>query len=307
MRRRKKFPPPTADAVDGRTSHMHDACSTDDDSDACNGPTPLDDPRVQWSDAYVRRAQRLLGPAVCRRLAIYALPKDFCLTVLVPVFNEVDTVAAVVDRLQQTGLPLEVILINDGSRDGSDEALDQLAAAHHQVRVIHHPINRGKGAAIRTGLQAASGDCVVVQDADLEYDPDDFRLLLQPILAGEADVAYGTRYGHCDRQISPWWHQAVNGLITGLANVAIGLRLSDVETCYKMARRDVLQEIAPRLRENRFGIEIELTARLARRRLRFTERPIRYQHRWYDEGKKIGWRDGVQALWCILIYGVFRR
>lgn len=263
-------------------------------------------PSFQWTEAYVQRWQHLFGSSLCRRLGIFALPEGFRLSVIVPVFNEVATIDKVVQKLDATGLPLEILLVDDGSTDGSAMRLDALAEGDG-IRVIHHEQNRGKGTAIRTGLQAASGDVVVIQDADLEYDPEDFRLLLQPIVADEADVAYGTRYGHCDRQISPWWHQAVNGLLTGLTNLAIGLRLSDVETCYKMVRRSALNDIAPRLRERRFGIEIELTAHLARQRLRFTERPIRYRRRWYNEGKKIGWRDGVSALRCIFVYGLLRR
>ncbi len=273
---------------------------------ALAGESAAEDVRVQWSDAYVSRCEALLGASVCQRIGIFRLPADFCLSVIVPVFNEATTISAVVKRLEDTGLPMEILLVNDGSQDGSGEVLDSLAEREN-VRVIHHQQNRGKGAAIRSGLVAASGDCIIIQDADLEYDPEDFRLLLQPLVAGDADVVYGSRYGHSDRSVSPWWHQAANGLITGLANLATGLKLSDVETCYKLARRQTWQTITPRLRENRFGFEIESTAYFARQRLRFAERPIRYHQRWYDEGKKIGWKDGVRALWCILIYGLLRR
>lgn len=259
-----------------------------------------------WSDEYVTQMTALLGASVCRKMAIYRLPTGFCLSVIVPIYNESGTVANVVALLRETGIPMQIILVDDGSRDGTAEAVDEFAA-EKDVIVLHHDVNRGKGAAIQTGVQAATGDVIVIQDADREYDPSDFRYLLQPILAGEADVAYGTRYGHCDRQLSPWWHQTVNNLITLLASMAIGIRLSDVETCYKMTRREHFQKILPDLKESRFGIEIELTARWVRSGLRFTERPIRYHHRWYDEGKKIGWRDGVRALWCIVKYGIFRR
>lgn len=269
-------------------------------------PSPATDPQVQWSEAYIAGCESLLGKAVCRRLGIYRLPPDFVLTVIIPVYNEAETVVAALDRLLATGLPMEILMVNDGSVDGSGTLLDTLAKRAN-VRVIHHPRNQGKGAAIRTGLQAATGDCIVIQDADLEYDPEDFRLLLQPLLDDEADVVYGTRYAHSDRQVSPLWHQQVNAMITGLANCAIGLKLSDIETCYKVAKRTTWQAIAPRLKENRFGFEIEATAYFARQRLRFAERHIRYHHRWYDEGKKIGWKDGVRALWCILIYGFLRR
>lgn len=265
-----------------------------------------EDPRDQWSDAHVDRMRSLLGADVCRRLGIYPLPADFCLSVIVPIFNESGTICEAVARLRATGMPMQIILVDDGSDDGTATDIDRY---HDDLDIvtIHHSSNRGKGAAIRTGIEAATGDVIVIQDADREYDPSDFRFLLQPLLAAEADVAYGTRYGHCDRQLSPWWHQAVNGFITFLGSLAIGIRLSDIETCYKMAPTSHWQAIAAELKESRFGIEIELTARWARRGLRFTERPIRYQHRWYDEGKKIGWRDGVRALWCIVKYGLFRR
>jgi glycosyltransferase involved in cell wall biosynthesis len=258
-----------------------------------------------WSDPYVRRMLELLGPEACRRLAIYRLPESFRLSVVVPIFNESSTVSSVIDRLFATGMPMQIILVDDGSDDGTSAAVDRYQN-HEQIEVIHHPQNQGKGAAIRSGIAVATGDVIVIQDADQEYDPRDFRYLLQPLLLGEADIAYGTRYGHYERQLSPWWHQAVNGFISALASVAIGIRLSDIETCYKMAPREHFQAIQDELREPRFGIEIELTARWARRGLRFIERPIRYQHRWYDEGKKIGWRDGVRALWCIGKYGLFR-
>lgn len=261
--------------------------------------------REQWSEGRVNSLHELLGKDICRRLAIYHLPPGFRLSVIVPVFNEAKTVAGVVQRLRETGLPMQIVLVDDGSSDGTLAEMRQFAMDDDCVLCAHEH-NRGKGAAIRTGIERATGDVIVIQDADQEYDPSDFRYLLQPLLEGEADVAYGTRYGHYDRQLSPWWHQAVNGLLSWLASLAIGIRLSDVETCYKMAFRERLQGIAPRLVENRFGIEIEITAKLARQGLRFTERPIRYKHRWYDEGKKIGWRDGFRALWCIVKYGLLR-
>ncbi|MDA8743950.1 glycosyltransferase family 2 protein [Rubripirellula amarantea] len=248
----------------------------------------------------------LLGADACRQLAIYKLPEGFCLSVIVPVYNECKTIASVVEVLRQTGLPMQIILVDDGSSDGTGDAVDQFDN-EPDVVVRHHAVNQGKGAAIQTGVRVATGDVIVIQDADREYDPSDFRFLLQPILSGEADVAYGTRYGHCDRSLSPWWHQAVNNFITLLSSLAIGIRLSDVETCYKMTRRTHFMAILDDLKESRFGIEIELTARWVRAGLEFTERPIRYHHRWYDEGKKIGWRDGVSALRCIAKYGLLKR
>jgi glycosyltransferase involved in cell wall biosynthesis len=277
----------------------------DDDDDAAT-ITDDEDPRLRWTPDYVDRMHALLGKDVCRRLAIYSLPESFCLSVIVPIFNENRTVEDVITRLRRTGIPMQIILVNDGSDDGTDVAVDRFEN-EDDVDAIHHKSNCGKGAAIRTGAAAARGDVIVIQDADREYDPTDFRYLMQPILENEADVSYGTRYGHCDRQLSPCWHQAVNSFITMLASLAIGIRFSDIETCYKMAPREHFQSVLGDLKENRFGIEIELTARWARLGLRFTERPIHYQHRWYDEGKKIGWRDGVRALWCIAKYGLFRR
>ncbi|MEM8666095.1 MAG: glycosyltransferase family 2 protein [Planctomycetota bacterium] len=274
-------------------------------TDSTSSDSP-EDSRRTWSDEYVDEMTALLGKSICRKMAIYRLPAGFCLSVIVPVFNECNTVALVVERLRQLGLPMQIILVDDGSSDGTDQAIRSFEG-QPDIVALHHETNRGKGAAIRTGIEAATGDIVVIQDADQEYDPSDFRYLMQPLIAGEADVAYGTRYGHYDRQLSPWWHQTVNSFITLMASIAIGIRLSDVETCYKMAWREHFDAIKSDLRESRFGIEIELTARWARRGLRFTERPIRYRHRWYSEGKKIGWKDGVSALWCIVKYGLFRR
>ncbi len=247
------------------------------------------------------RLHQVLTDDVCRRLGIFSLPPDFRLSVVIPVFNEVNTVVEVIERVRRTALPLEIILVDDGSRDGTREILAKLPASE-DLRIILHEHNRGKGAALRTGFQHATGTAVVVQDADLEYDPDDFRFLIQPIVEGEADVVYGTRYGHHDRQVPPLWHVLVNRLITKLTNLRTGLYLSDVETCYKVMRRELIAELAPSLRENRFGIEIELTVKLAKRKARFYERPIRYHRRSYHEGKKIGWRDGVRALYCMVRY-----
>jgi glycosyltransferase involved in cell wall biosynthesis len=247
------------------------------------------------------RLDQVLTDDVCKRLGIFSIPPEFVLTVIIPVFNEVNTVLSVIQRVRNTGLPLEIILVDDGSQDGTREKLSELPQSD-DLRIILHPQNRGKGAALRTGFEHATGAAVVVQDADLEYDPDDFRFLIQPIVEDKADVVYGTRYGHHDRQVPPLWHVIVNRWITRLTNLRTGLYLSDVETCYKVIRRELIQELAPNLKEERFGIEIELTVKLARRRIRFYERPIRYDRRGFDEGKKIGWRDGVRALYCMLRY-----
>ncbi len=253
------------------------------------------------SDETIHPAARWLGLETARRLGIFQLPKDFLLSVVIPVYNEVNTIEAVVRRVQGAGLPIEIILVDDGSRDGTREKLQQLAT-QKQIRVILHEKNQGKGAAIKTGFSQASGDIVVIQDADMEYDPQDFRYLIQPIIEGEADVVYGTRYGHQDRPVAPLWHYAVNRIISVLTSFKTGLYFSDVETCYKLFPRELIQKLVPQLRENRFGIEIEITIRLARQKARFYERHIRYHRRSWDQGKKIGWKDGVRALWCIIRY-----
>src|SRR5690554_2192498 len=215
---------------------------------------------ASWSSAQVARCRQLLGEPICRRLGIFSLPPTFVLSVIVPIYNEVQTIDELIARLRATGIPMQIILVDDGSDDGSAERVAAYAEAR-DITLLAHRHNRGKGAAIRTALGVASGDIVVIQDADREYDPEDFRYLMQPILQGRADIVYGTRYGHADRQVSPLWHELGNALITKLANVAMGIRLSDVETCYKMARRDAWAAIQHELRENRFGIEIEVTAR----------------------------------------------
>lgn len=250
----------------------------------------------------VELLERLLGRNACSRVGIYTLPADFLLSVVIPVYNEATTVAKVIERVRQTNLPLQIILVDDGSTDGTRDVLERLSDDDGLI-VVFHEKNQGKGAALKTGFSEATGDIVVVQDADMEYDPEDFRMLLQPILENTADVVYGSRFSGADRAVSPLWHLAANKLITNLFNLFHGHRFTDVETCYKLFRRELIQEIAPKLREKRFGIELEMTARLLRdRETRFHERPIRYSRRSYAEGKKIGWRDGLWALWCIVRY-----
>lgn len=250
----------------------------------------------------VELLERLIGRDACRRLGIYALPGDFVLSVVIPVYNEAKTLEKVIARVRETQLPLELICVDDGSNDGTREVLERLAD-EQDLKAVFHEKNQGKGAALRTGFLEATGDVVVVQDADMEYDPQDLRLLLQPIVENNADVVYGSRFSGPDRAVSPLWHLAANKLITNLFNVLHGHRFTDVETCYKLFRRELIQEIAPGLREKRFGIELEMTARLLKNRdVRFHERPIRYSRRSYAEGKKIGWRDGIWALWCIVRY-----
>ncbi len=256
-------------------------------------------------EVYNRRLiwlERLVGPDICRELGFFRLPADFLLSVVIPVYNEAPTLEKVIQRVRSCGVPCEIILVDDGSTDGTRDILDKLRGAP-DLRIIFHDRNQGKGAALRTGFLHVTGDVVVIQDADLEYDPAEFRRLVQPILEDRADVVYGSRFSSNDRPVSGYWHQLVNQTLTFLSNLRTNLALTDVETCYKMIRRELIQQIAPQLREQRFGIEIELTARLARiPGVRFFERPIRYAGRTYAQGKKITWRDGVSALRCIVRY-----
>ena len=267
----------------------------------CPGAGP-----VTWGER-LEIAERLLGRDICRQLGLYRLPVGFLLSIVIPVYNEARTIEQVIARVRSTQLPLEMILVDDGSSDGTRDVLARVAQHASDCRVILHERNQGKGAAIRTGMAAAQGDVVVIQDADMEYDPRDLRLLLQPIIENEADVVYGSRFIHNDRPVSPLWHQGANQLITFCTALAAGYRFTDVETCYKMFRRELIKKLVPTLREKRFGIEIELTLKMAKQRgVRFYERPISYARRSYAEGKKIGWRDGIAALWCILRYSLGR-
>lgn len=246
--------------------------------------------------------ERLLGPAICRKLGIYRLPEDFLLSVAIPVFNEVATIAIVIERVLACGIPCELLVVDDASTDGTWEALQRFEAQPN-IRLFRHELNRGKGAALRTAFSCAKGNVVVIQDGDLEYDPRDFWTLLQPIVEGEADVVFGSRFRSDRQRVLYFWHYFGNRLLTLLSNMRTNLSITDVETCYKAFRREVLAQIAPRLRENRFGIEPELVARVAQiPNVRVYERSISYAGRTYAQGKKIGLRDGLRALWCILRY-----
>ena len=246
--------------------------------------------------------EKLLGSAVCRRLGIYRLPEGFLLSVVIPVYNEAATVSDVLQRVRDCGVPCELIVVDDGSTDGTREVLEE-CRANDDFKLLLHAANQGKGAALKTGFAHARGDVVIVQDADLEYDPADYAKLIQPIIEGQADVVFGSRFIGGSHRVLYFWHWAGNRLLTLLSNISTNLNLSDIETCYKVFRREIIQQIGPTLQEKRFGIEPELTAKVARiPGVRIYERPISYSGRTYAQGKKIGWRDGVRALWCILKY-----
>jgi glycosyltransferase involved in cell wall biosynthesis len=256
--------------------------------------------------ARIAALEQLLGQSVCRKLGIFRLPDGFKLSVVMPVFNEIRTLPRVIERIKATRLPLELVIVDDGSKDGSREYLTELQARGEntvELKVLFHEKNQGKGGAIKTGFLACTGDSVIIQDADLEYDPSDWWLLLQPLVEGEADVVYGSRFSHIDGPVHRFWHRWGNQLITRLSNWKSGLGLTDAETCYKLIRRELVERIAPGLVERGFGIELELTHKLARLPgVRFYERPVSYVGRSWAEGKKIGVKDGLWALACILRY-----
>jgi len=243
------------------------------------------------------------------------------LSLVIPVYNEIPTLREIVSRIAAVDLDKELVFVDDMSTDGSREALaelrdqgiDRWLSGHdkqrprlrtNEVKVLLQPQNMGKGAALRAGFAAATGDIVVIQDADLEYDPQDLPRVIQPIVDGIADVTFGSRFIGTPRRALFFWHQMLNNVLTLLSNMFNDLNITDMETCYKAFRSDVIKAIT--VEENRFGIEPELTAKVAKMGVRIYEVPISYHGRTYDEGKKIGWKDGVRALYCIVKYGVRR-
>jgi glycosyltransferase involved in cell wall biosynthesis len=249
--------------------------------------------------------QRLLGEAACRQLGIYPIPENFKLSVVIPVYNEKQWIREVLRRVQAVAIPKEIILVDDCSTDGTRDILRELEK-QEGVRVVYQPKNQGKGAALREGFRHATGDVVIVQDADLEYDPGEYPRLIQPILDNRADVVFGSRFIGESHRVLYYWHSVVNKWLTTLSNMFTGLNLTDMETCYKVFRREVLTGI--NLKSNRFGFEPEITAKIAKKRgpsWRVYEIPISYSGRTYEEGKKIGMKDAFNALYCIIRYWLF--
>jgi glycosyltransferase involved in cell wall biosynthesis len=233
------------------------------------------------------------------------------LSIIVPAYNEGSTIGNICEKIRQVhliaGMEKEVLVVNDASTDNTEEALFQYRKQHSDIFIsyLKHSVNSGKSAAIRTGIQAATGDCLIIQDADLEYDPEEYNLLLKPFVDGVADVVYGSRFvGGNPHRILFFWHTIGNRFLTSLSNMFTNLNLSDVETCYKLFRAQIIKSID--LRENRFGFEPEVTAKIARiPNVRIYEVGISYYGRTYREGKKINWKDGLKAVYCIVRYNLF--
>jgi glycosyltransferase involved in cell wall biosynthesis len=269
-------------------------------------PSPAEDLRVRIDDLpgpeRFEILRSLLGDAACRQLGISPIPPGFRLSVVIPVYNEKAWLSEVLRRVRAVPVPTEIIVVDDCSTDGTRELLREMEAAP-DLCVLYQPVNRGKGAAVRAGLAHATGAVVLIQDADLEYDPAEYPKLIQPILDGRADVVFGSRFIGERHRVLYFWHSIANKLLTMLSNMFTNLNLTDMETCYKVFRREVLQDL--QLKSNRFGIEPELTAKVARHRnpaWRVYEVPISYSGRTYEEGKKIGLKDAFTALFCIVRY-----
>jgi len=251
--------------------------------------------------------EKLLGEGACRQIGIFPLPPGFKLSVVIPVFNEERWLAELVRRVQVVPIPKELILVNDFSTDNTPAILKQLEQQYDNLRVFHQPKNMGKGAALREGFKHCTGTLVIVQDADWEYDPAEFPKLIQPIVDGRADVVVGSRFIGESHRVLYFWHSVANKGLTLLSNMFTNLNLTDMETCYKVFRREVIQGMT--LKSDRFGFEPEVTAKIARKRRgqrpwRVYEVPISYSGRTYEEGKKIGLKDAFQALYCIVRFWI---
>jgi glycosyltransferase involved in cell wall biosynthesis len=269
---------------------------------------------LPYSPKWFESLRRQLGDVVCRHLGFYAIPPHLTLSVVIPVYNERDSLLQLLDRVKAVPIRKEIVLVDDGSTDGTRDLLKDLESQQqaagstdplNTIQIYFHEKNAGKGAALRTGFTKATGDIVLIQDADLEYDPAEYPRLIQPIIEGKADVVYGSRFlGDYSHRVLYYWHYLGNQFLTMLSNCFTNLNLTDMETCYKVFRREIIREIAPKLQQNRFGFEPEITARVARKHYRIYELSISYSGRTYDQGKKIGWKDGISALWCIVRYSL---
>ena len=259
------------------------------------------------------RFLRAFGETIGRRYGIYRIPEDLTLSVVIPIYNELHTLKEILKQVRAVPVQKQIILVDDCSKDGTRDMLKEMEKTETDLTIEYHDVNQGKGAALRTGFARARGQIVIVQDADLEYDPSEYPDLIQPILDGKADVVFGSRFIGEKHRVLNYWHSLANKFLTHLSNMFTNLNLTDMEVCYKVFRREVIQGVD--LKSNRFGFEPEVTAKVARfqvpaldgrpaRRCRIYEMPVSYNGRDYKEGKKIGWKDGVQALYCIVRYAL---
>ena len=265
-------------------------------------PCPLCGQHAMSRHELLQSLRELLGESVCRQLGLRPLPADLKLSVVMPVYNEKETLREIIRRVRSVPVPKEIVLVDDCSTDGTRDVLREMEG-EPDLRIYYHARNQGKGAALCTAFQHVAGDIVVVQDADLEYDPQEYPRLIQPIIDGRADVVYGSRFIGETHRVLFFWHYLGNRLLTTLSNMFTNMNLTDMETCYKVFRRDVLAKIT--IKSKRFGVEPEITAKLAKTKCRIYEMPISYSGRDYAEGKKIGWKDGMSALWCIIRFHFF--
>ena len=256
------------------------------------------------SKPLLTKLNETLGTEACQELDFYAIPEDFLLSVVIPVYNEGKTLSDLVHAVKAVPIKKQIILVDDCSKDNShDVMLSFQDDDMNSFTCLRHEKNRGKGAALRTGFAAATGNAVIIQDADLEYDPKEYIQLLTPILENKADVVYGSRFmGGAPHRVLYYWHSVGNRFLTWFSNIFTNLNLTDMETCYKVFRTPIIQKLLPTLQQDRFGFEPEITAKVARAGLRIYEIGISYCGRTYKEGKHIGWKDGFKAIWCILKY-----
>lgn len=289
-----------------RVTHWNRVGISMSENESSLAPVPAKPYSAQW----YQRLLETLGGSACKQLGYYEIPEDLLLSVVVPVYNERETLPEILQRIREVPIAKEIVLVDDCSVDGSRDMLEQLrekwkSDSENRIVLAFHEQNQGKGAALRTGFSNVSGDIIIIQDADLEYDPSEYPRLLQPIIEGKADIVFGSRFlGDRPHRVLYFWHYVGNKFLTMLSNCFTNLNLTDMETCYKVFTKEVMQSILPTLRQNRFGFEPEITAKAARRGCRVYEVGISYSGRTYAQGKKIGWRDGFQALWCIVRYGL---
>jgi glycosyltransferase involved in cell wall biosynthesis len=260
----------------------------------------LSDTMPAFTDDAERRDWLLktLGETFCRKLGLFRIPETLTLSVVIPVYNERQTIREILRRVRAVPIKKQIVVVDDCSTDGTRDILKEIEKREGDLTVVYHVMNQGKGAALRTGFREATGEIVIVQDADLEYDPEQYPQLIEPIVLNLADVVFGSRFIGETHRVLYFWHSLANTFLTLLSNMFTNLNLTDMEVCYKVFRREVIHGI--KLKSDRFGFEPEITAKIAKGKWRIYEVPITYAGRTYEEGKKITWKDGVKALWYII-------